>query len=102
MRAEIKKKYEKFNYQWAKIVSKAWNDPAFKQKLLKNPVQVLKEEGVEIPEGVTFSIHENSNKIVHLSLPLKPEGEISDEELKVIVAGAPAYRESPMEPRRSL
>jgi len=89
MRADIKKKYEKFNQQWVKIVSKAWRDPAFKQKLLKNPTQVLKEEGVEIPEGMTFSIHENSSKIVHLSLPLKPEGEITEEELRAVVAGAP-------------
>ena len=36
---------------WAKIVTKAWCDEAFKAELLSNAEQVLKAEGAEIPEG---------------------------------------------------
>jgi hypothetical protein len=32
------------------IVTRAWEDPAFKQELLNNPKAVLAEAGVEIPD----------------------------------------------------
>lgn len=76
---------------WAKIVAKAWSDEVFKQRLLKNPDAVFQEYGLDTPEGITFKIHENSNKVIHITLPAKPEG-LSDEQLKNVAAGAAASK----------
>lgn len=84
----INKKPEEFQKLWAKIIAKAWADPAFKQKLLKNPVQTLKENGIEIPSSVHVKIDENSDKVFHLVLPMKPDGRISEEEIAKVAGGA--------------
>ncbi len=83
----MKNKREDMQKKWAQIVAKAWNDEKFKEKLLKNPEQVLKEHGFELPQGHKFQIHEEKSKIHHLILPQKPEGEISTEELKNVSGG---------------
>ncbi len=78
--------------KWAQIVARAWSDEKFKEKLLKNPEQVLKEQGFELPQGHKFQIHEQKSKVHHLVLPEKPVGEMSEEELRK-VAGATSCAE---------
>ena len=78
---------EEFSKKYAEVIAKAWSDEGFKKKLLENPNETLKEFGVPIPEGVTFHIHENGSGTCHLILPKKPEGELSDEELKKASGG---------------
>jgi hypothetical protein len=58
-----------------KIIVKAWMDDDYKQALLANPTSRLKEEGVEIPEGVEIHIVENTENVHHLVLPHKPTPE---------------------------
>ena len=77
-----------FHKEWAKIVAKAWSDETFKERLLKNPMEVLKENGVELPPGVQCKIYENSDKLLNLTLPLKPSGQMSEESLQNIAGGA--------------
>ncbi len=84
-----KERYEAFNKAWAKIIAKAWSDDAFKQKLLKDPLPIFKEYGIEF-RGMTCKIHENTEKVIHFSLPEKPPGEITEESLKKI-SGAGQY-----------
>jgi len=36
---------------YGKITAKAWEDPAFKDRLLASPTEVFREEGLPIPEG---------------------------------------------------
>jgi hypothetical protein len=73
---------------WAKIVAKAWSDEVFKQRLLKNPEAVFQEYGFDTPKGVTFKIHENTNKVIHITLPAKPTGDLAEEELRIFAGGA--------------
>jgi len=68
--------------KWAKVIAKAWADERFKEKLLKNPAQALKEMGIDLPAGQKVEIHAQSDKIIHLVLPQKPKGEMSEQELK--------------------
>jgi protein-tyrosine-phosphatase len=77
------------NYQkkWAEIVAHAWSDETFKQKLLNNASAVLKEHGIEIPEGKTVEVHEQKKNAIKLVLPMKPKGALSDAELKKLAAG---------------
>jgi hypothetical protein len=81
-----KKTAEEFQKKWSKVIAKAWIDEDFKQKLLKNPQMALKEAGLSIP-GMTFEVHENSEKKTHLILPQKPTKELSEEQLKVVSGG---------------
>ena len=73
--------------QWERIVKKAWNDEAFKKRLLSNPAAVLKEEGVDPPKDTQVQIHENTGTTVHLSIPAKPAVELSEEDLLRVVGG---------------
>ena len=76
--------------KWAKVIAKAWSDPAFKAKLLKNPEAVLAEQGVnfpQLPKGVRMEMHENTNTTIHLVLPAKPSEMCSEEELLKVAAG---------------
>ena len=77
---------EDFQKKWAKIVAKAWSDPVFKKKLLDSPEATLAAEGLPAPKGVRVEVHESTNKVVHLNLPPKPEGVLSEEKLQKIAA----------------
>ena len=77
----------------AKIIHKAHNDDAFKQKLLKSPTEtILKELGLEYePNGFRFEVLEETSDRLYLVLPLSHDkiatlvndGEaISDQELE--------------------
>ena len=61
---------------YRRLVAKAWDDEAFKQRLIATPAEVLKEHGVEIPAGVEVKVLEGrtepefgANTVV---LPLPP------------------------------
>ncbi|WP_415715070.1 NHLP leader peptide family RiPP precursor [Maridesulfovibrio sp.] len=45
---------------WVRIVSKAWADEVYKQRLLNNPAAVLAEEGFKVPEGVNVEVFEQA------------------------------------------
>lgn len=91
-----------------RVVAKAWADEDFKRKLVSNPEQTLKAEGVEIPGGKKVKVVENTDKLVHIIpkigrdvrllknteelvhfvLPAKPaESELSDEMLDQVAGG---------------
>ena len=80
-------KREEFQKAWGKIVAKAWSDPAFKKRLMENPTEVLKSNGIEIPSGTRVVIKENTKNEFHLTLPEKPTGELSEEKLREVAAG---------------
>jgi hypothetical protein len=80
---------EKPGKKWQQIVARAWMDNGFKQKLLKDPMTMLKEEGFEIPPGAEVKVVENTEKQFFLVLPLKPGGdELTVEQLEEVAAGA--------------
>lgn len=72
--------------KWAKVISKAWSDSAFKKKLLENPGTTLAAEGISLPKGVQVKIHEQEENIFHFNLPEKPTGELSEDKLFKIAA----------------
>jgi Nitrile hydratase, alpha chain len=76
------------NAAYAKVVARAWSDPAFKEKLLAEPAAVLAAAGVGVPADLTVKLVENTDNLVHLVLPRPPaEGELSHEALDSIAAG---------------
>ena len=86
-----KEKQEAFQKAWAKLIAKAWSDPAFKKRLLKDPIAVFKEQGIEFPKGMECEVTEDTSKVVHLHIPPKPEGNLSETELKDVAGGASCF-----------
>lgn len=63
-----------------KVIAKAWRDEAFKKRLAKDPLSVLKAEGVKLPEGVRrVQVVEDAADLRHLVIPVKPPGLSPDE-----------------------
>ena len=56
------------NPEFAKIIAKAWRDPAFKAELIANPAAALKAEGIDVPAGMAVNVLENTDKQFHLVL----------------------------------
>ena len=58
--------------EYAKIIAQAWVDEEFKARLLADPATVLKENGIEIPEGMTVKVVERKENEIQIPLPQKP------------------------------
>ena len=58
--------------KYAKIVAKAWTDEDYKKILIANPKEILKQEGIELPDKIKISILENSDSELNFVLPAKP------------------------------
>jgi hypothetical protein len=72
---------------WAKIVARAWREPGFKTKLMADPLTTLKAAGAAPPPGVTVTVVEDAATLVHVVLPPKPVGALSDEALEKASGG---------------
>jgi len=83
------------NSEFAKIITKAWRDPAFKAELIANPAAALKGEGIDVPAGMKVTVVENTDKLFHLVLPPAPTDELSDKELDAVAGGGPSYNSVP-------
>ena len=69
------------------IIAKAWEDAAFKQRLLSNPRDALKEMGVEVPDGVNLTVLESTLDENYFVLPPEPTEELSEEALDTVSGG---------------
>ena len=79
---------EDLGVKLSQIVKKAWEDAAFKQRLLNNASEVLKEEGLSVPEGMEIKVVENTGTVVHIVLPARHAGApLDDEALASVAAG---------------
>src|SRR5690348_6215614 len=48
---------------WGRIVARAWADEQLKQRLLCDPAAVLREYGVEVPDGAVVKVSRLSNEL---------------------------------------
>lgn len=44
--------------RWGQIVARAWDDDAFRRRLLSEPACVLREEGIDVPPGAGVRVIE--------------------------------------------
>ena len=71
----------------ARLREKVATDEGFRGRLLADPKAVIGDEfGVEIPEGFTIHVHEESASEAHLVIPA-PAQALSDEEMKMASGG---------------
>ena len=74
-----------------RVITRCWEDEAFKERLLADPAATLAAEGVEIPEGVTVNVAVDADDVRTLVIPCAPSGELTDEELETMDAGSSPY-----------
>ena len=61
---------------WLKIITRAWDEPAFKARLLTDTDAVLKEYHIDIQPGVTYQVVEDQLKGTrYLVLPPAPSAD---------------------------
>lgn len=77
-------KAEEPSWQLGHVIAKCWADEGFKKKLLSDPMETLKDEGVELPSDLTVKAVENTDNVFYLVIPTKP-ADLSDEELETII-----------------
>lgn len=67
----------------------AWrDDPALRARAEEDPLGVLAEYGVEIPEGADARIVANTDDTVHLCVPPDPNERLEDESLVGVSGGS--------------
>ncbi len=88
MEVPVKKTIEE-RKAYAKIIAKAWVDKEFKKRLLDDPATVLKENGIELPQGLTVRFVEGEENEILVQLPWQPResAELSDEDLEKVAGG---------------
>ena len=72
----------------ADVYARTMTDPEFKAQFIADPAAVLSAAGVEVPEGLTIKVVENSSTTFHVVLP-DPEA-MTDELLAAASGGSSA------------
>jgi len=74
--------------EWAGIVAEAWSNETFKKRLLADPAGVLRERGIQFAAGQRVVIVEDTDQVVQLVLPRKPESdELAGDMLRRVCGG---------------
>jgi hypothetical protein len=58
----------------AKMVARAWVDPAYRARVVVEPRAVLAEFGTELPETTEIRVHDSTADMRYMVLPMRPEG----------------------------
>ena len=74
----------------ARLIAKAQEDPAFKQRLMDDPRAAIQEEfGIGVPADVEIEVLEEQPTKLYLVLPAKVDDvELSDEMLEKVAGGS--------------
>jgi hypothetical protein len=80
----------------AEVIARALKDPAFRKKLIADPTGTLRTAGVEVPEGVSVQVLEESPTRVYLVLPAPvDENEMIESDLEEVTGGVAESRCKP-------
>ena len=55
--------------KYGEVVSKCWEDEAYKKRFIEDPETVLSEAGFEVEEGVTYKVIEQPKLVKYLVIP---------------------------------
>ena len=73
----------------AQLFAACWKDEALKARFMTDPKSVMKEHGLDVPDGIDVKVVENADDCVHITLPAPPGGqlELSDDDLGKVAGG---------------
>jgi hypothetical protein len=69
-----------------KIITRCWEDEAFKKRLMADPAKILGAEGVSVQDGVSIRVVEDTEQVRTLIIPPAPS-HLDDDQLKGITGG---------------
>ena len=69
-----------------KIIARCWEDDEFKKRLMADPAKILDAEGVNVPDGVSIRVVEDTDQVRTLIIPPAPS-HLDDDHLKGITGG---------------
>ena len=69
-----------------KIITRCWEDEEFKKRLMADPAKILDAEGVNVPDGVSIRVMEDTEQVRTLIIPPAPFL-LDDDQLKSITGG---------------
>lgn len=76
------------------IISKAWEDPAFKEFLVKDPIAAIEQvtgQKLHLPEGKTIVVRDQTDEsTIFINIPAKEtlhDVELSDDQLETVAGG---------------
>ena len=76
------------------LINKAWEDNAFKEELVANPVAVIEKvtgEKLNIPEGKQLVVRDQTNEqTIYINIPAEvkmDDVELNEEQLEVVAGG---------------
>ena len=72
---------------WNDLVARYYGDSDFTRRFDSDPAGVLKEMGMEVPEGMKLHVHKNTETDVHITLPPDPTSELNEKTLGSIYGG---------------
>lgn len=67
------------------VTAEALASDKYKRQLLEDPVKVLTDAGLKIPEDVDVVIHENTAHTIHLVLPTRIAESIDLDDVSITV-----------------
>ncbi|WP_299674869.1 NHLP leader peptide family RiPP precursor [uncultured Dokdonia sp.] len=78
------------------IITKAWEDKAFKTQLLTNPKEAIEDftgQAINLPEGKQLIVTDQTNEsVIYINIPTEPNMEsleLSEEQLEAVAGGNP-------------
>ncbi|MEY3024095.1 MAG: hypothetical protein RJA16_921 [Planctomycetota bacterium] len=74
----------------AHLFAACWKDEALKARFMSDPKSVLKDYGLEVPDGMDVKVVENADDCVYITLPPAPRrnADLSDDELSNAAGGS--------------
>ncbi len=55
--------------KYGEVVSKCWEDEAYRKRFIEDPESVLSEAGITVEEGVTYKVIEQPKMVKYIVLP---------------------------------
>jgi len=83
---EKEKKMKTAENPMQKIIARCWEDEEFKKRLMADPAKILDAEGVNVPDGVSIRVMEDTEQVRTLIIPPAPFL-LDDDQLKSITGG---------------
>ena len=71
----------------AQLFAACWKDEALKARLMADPKAVLKDHGLNVPDGIDVKALQDDDCTLHIVLPVKPSDDLSDEALEAAAGG---------------
>ena len=73
---------------FAQLFAVCWKDEALKDLVMSDPKTVLKEHGLDVPDGIDMKVVENAEDRVHTPCRTRPRGVVASPTMSCVARRA--------------